>query len=168
MGAQILLTYDDMRNPERRRNLENTLKKLLEWSVVPLLNENDAVATDEIKFGDNDSLSAKVAAVIGADRLVICTDVEGLFDKNPAEFPKAKLIHQVAKVTDEMLDKVGRSAGSAVGTGGMYSKLSAAREATQAGIETWLVKGDIPDVLLAVARDAKVGTRVVARPVSKR
>jgi glutamate 5-kinase len=160
LGAQILLTYDDMRAADRRRNLQTTLEQLLAWQVVPILNENDAVATEEIKFGDNDRLSAKVATLIGADRLVIGTDVAGLYDKNPADHADAALIHQLDRVTPAWLGRVGRSAGSAVGTGGMYSKLVAAREAARAGIETWLVKGDIPDVLLQVALDRPVGTRI--------
>ena len=160
MGAQILLTYGDMRDAGRRSNLENTLNQLLEWKVVPVLNENDAIATEEIKFGDNDSLSAKVAILTGAERLVICTDVEGLYDRNPSEDPEAKLVHQLEKVTGATISKVAKAAGSSVGTGGMYSKLKAAREATRQGIETWLVKGDIPNVLLQVAEGKRVGTQI--------
>ena len=160
VGAQILLTYGDMRDFDRRANLENTLNQLLDWKVVPVLNENDAIATEEIKFGDNDSLSAKVAILSGADRLVICTDVEGLYDKNPSRYPDARLIHQLDSVSDGAISKVAKTAGSSVGTGGMFSKLKAAREATREGIETWLVKGDIPNVLLQVAEGKSVGTQI--------
>jgi glutamate 5-kinase len=98
LGAQILLTYDDLAHDERRRNFENTLEKLLEWGVTPVLNENDAVATQEIKFGDNDSLSAKVACVTGADRLVILTDVAGLYDSDPKRNPGARRIERLVGV----------------------------------------------------------------------
>lgn len=163
VGAQILLTYDDTTDRARRKNLENTLNKLLEWDVVPILNENDAVATEEIRFGDNDSLSAKVAICIGAERLVIGTDVEGLYDRDPNAFSDAHLIHELSQVGEDQLRKVGKKSGSEMGSGGMYSKLSAAQEATREGIETWLVKGDRPNVLIEVAEEMKVGTRIGKR-----
>jgi glutamate 5-kinase len=163
LGAQILLTYDDLANPERRRNFQNTLEKLLEWGVTPVLNENDAVATQEIKFGDNDSLSAKVARVSGAERLLILTDVAGLYDSDPKKNPGARRIERLEGVPARYLKAVDRGAGSSRGTGGMYSKLSAAREAAGHGIQTWLVQGDLPGVLLEVARDHAVGTRIVPR-----
>ncbi len=130
MGAQILLSYEDMADAKRKKNLQQTMEQLLQWGVIPILNENDAVATEEIKFGDNDSLSAKVAVMLEADRLVILTDVEGLYDSDPASNPKAKLIHQVKSISDELLGKVSPVSGSKRGTGGMYSKLSAGKEAT--------------------------------------
>ena len=160
IGAQVLLTYDDMANRHRRVNFQNTLETLLGWDAVPILNENDAVATEEIRFGDNDSLSAKIAKVMAADRLVILTDVEGLFDSDPRKNPKAKLVQDVPKVTSKVLKLAGTGAGSVRGTGGMYSKLVAAREAAQEGVETWLVKGDLPQVLLRVAANSAVGTRI--------
>jgi glutamate 5-kinase len=160
LGAQILLTYDDLAHPERRRNFENTLEKLLEWGVTPVLNENDAMATQEIKFGDNDSLSAKVAHVTGAERLLILTDVAGLFDADPKKNPGARRIERLEGVPERYLSSVDRGAGSSRGTGGMYSKLKAASEATGNGIQTWLVQGDQPGVLVDVARDRAVGTRI--------
>lgn len=163
LGAQVLLTYDDLANPSRRKNLQNTLEQLLTWKVTPILNENDTVATHEIQFGDNDSLSARVAKVMKADRLVILTDVDGLFEEDPRKNPKAKLIGQLKEVSSSLLKKTSRTSGSQSGTGGMFSKLSAAQIASRAGIETWLVKGDAPQVLLAVAKNADVGTRVHAR-----
>lgn len=163
MGAQILLTYDDMRNTERRDNLQNTLNRLLLWGVVPILNENDAVSTDEIKFGDNDSLSAKVACMVSAERLVILTDVDGLHEENPSQNPQSKVIHHLSEISQSLLRKVERTAGSSHGTGGMYSKLVAAREATRGGVETWLVRGDLNDVLCLVAKDRTVGTRIAVR-----
>lgn len=160
LGAQILLTYDDLRIKERRTNLRNTIEKLLQWGVVPVLNENDAISTDEIKFGDNDTLSAKVAAHLEADRLVILTDVEGYYDSNPSKNRSAKLIPFLPTVTPKMLAHPGLRSASRDGTGGMYSKLIAARTAHQNGIDTWLVKGDMPSVLLKVAAGESVGTRI--------
>jgi glutamate 5-kinase len=162
LGAQILLTYSDMADEKRRGNLKQTIEQLLTWEVVPILNENDAVATDEIKFGDNDSLSAKVAAMLSADRLILLTDVDGLFEESPKANPKAKLIPSLKNITDDWLGKVSSESGSTRGTGGMYSKLKAGQEATRAGIETWLVKGEQPGVLLQVARNEKIGTRLEA------
>lgn len=160
LGAQILLTYNDLADDGRRRNFQNTVEKLLEWGVTPILNENDAVATEEIKFGDNDRLSAKVANVVRAERLVILTDVEGLFDADPRSHPDAKLVRHVREVTPSLVEGLGGAEPSARGTGGMASKMAAAGEASSRGVETWLVKGDAPSILLRVADDKAVGTRV--------
>jgi glutamate 5-kinase len=160
LGAQVLLTADDLRDRVRRANLQNTLNQLLKWEVTPILNENDAVATEEIKFGDNDSLSAKVAAALGADRLVILTDVPGYFEADPRTNPGARLVRWVPKVTPAMLKTTGKSAGSSRGTGGMFSKLQAAQMASKDGIETWLAQGDVPSILLRVAENAAIGTKI--------
>ena len=168
LGAQILLTYDDLQDDERRGNFQRTVERLLAWGVTPILNENDAVATQEIRFGDNDSLSAKVGLVVGADRLLILTDVEGLYDADPRRDPAARRIGLLPELTPTLVEGMGGGAGSSRGTGGMYSKLKAAYEATQQGLETWLVKGDLPAVLLQVAADQPVGTRIrAAGPVAK-
>lgn len=163
LGAQILLTYDDLAHSDRRKNFQNTVKKLIEWDVVPILNENDAVATEEIRFGDNDSLSAKVAHYAGADRLVILTDVDGLYDKDPRANPGAKLVPSIQGVSPALLKQVGKAPGSTRGTGGMYSKLKAAGEAARNGVDTYLVRGDVPSVLLDLAQGKRVGTHVSAR-----
>jgi len=160
LGAQVLLTYGDIADHRRRRNLQNTLEQLLTWKVIPILNENDAIATEEIRFGDNDSLSAKVASAMRAERLVILTDVEGLYDSNPKANRHARLISRLARVDRKQLAATDRKRGSESGTGGMYSKLLAAQAASRAGIETWLVKGDLPSILLKVAADEIVGTRI--------
>jgi glutamate 5-kinase len=160
LGAQVLLTYDDLVNRKRRGNFANTIEQLLKWGVLPILNENDAMATEEIKFGDNDSLSAKVATVMGAERLLILTDVDGLYDSDPRSNPTARLVHGLTGVPKAVLQQTGRSTGSSRGSGGMYSKLMAAVEAGRKGVETWLVRGDHPDVLLRVARNEVVGTRI--------
>jgi glutamate-5-semialdehyde dehydrogenase len=159
-GAQILLTADDLAHADRRANFENTLEKLLQWGITPILNENDAIATDEIKFGDNDSLSANVARVARAERLIILTDVPGLYDVDPKKFPSANRIARLDSVSAKLLESVDRGPGSSRGTGGMYSKLSAANEANLHGILTWLVQGDVPSVLISVAQDGDVGTRI--------
>jgi glutamate 5-kinase len=160
LGAQLLLTYDDIADRSRCANFRTTLEKLIEWQVVPVINENDTVATEEIRFGDNDSLSAKVARVAHAERLVILTDVDGLYDKDPKTSSSARLIQRLPTVTQKLLSSVAPTAGSTRGTGGMYSKLNAAREAARAGIETWLVKGDLPAVLMQIAENRSVGTLV--------
>lgn len=160
LGAQVLLTYDDLASKQRKTNFINTLEQLLKWNVTPILNENDAIATEEIKFGDNDSLSAKVAVAMGAERLVILTDVEGLYDSDPRKNPAANLVHGLHGVAPSLLSKTGGQAGSSRGTGGMFSKLKAAREATGKRIETWLVKGDLPHILERVADNQIVGTRI--------
>ena len=161
-GAQILITYDDMANRKRKSNLKATIETLLKWNVVPILNENDTVATEEIKFGDNDSLSARVASHMNADRLIILTDVEGLYDSNPNENPKAKLISVLDRVGSKELSRPGLRSGGSRGTGGMYSKMLAAKMATAKGVETCLVKGDTPAVLIHLAEGAQIGTRIKA------
>ena len=167
LGAQVLLTYDDLMNGARKKNFQNTINQLLTWEVTPILNENDAVATEEIKFGDNDSLSARVAKAMNANRLVILTDVNGLYEEDPRQNPKAKMLNELKQVTPALLQKVaknsGQGAGTSRGTGGMFSKLSAAKIASNAGIETWLVKGDAPNVLIGIAHNKSVGTRIHKR-----
>lgn len=171
LGAQILLTYSDLADENRRHNFKSTLEQLLSWGMVPVINENDAVATEEIRFGDNDSLSAKVARSVHADRLLLLTDVEGLFDRDPKKDAGARLIPRLSPVaTAEALrtmshDRPGRQSRAAGrGTGGIYSKVQAASEAADAGIETWLVRGDLNRVLLEVAGDRSIGTVVEASP----
>jgi glutamate 5-kinase len=159
LSAQVLLTYADLAHPHQKKNLQNTIEQLLAWEVTPVLNENDAVATEEIRFGDNDSLSARIAKAMKADRLVILTDVAGLYESDPRKNPKAKLVRSVEKVTPALLKTAGGS-GSLRGTGGMFSKLSAAKMASDAKIETFLVKGDEAQVLLRIAADEEVGTRI--------
>ncbi|MDZ4676667.1 MAG: glutamate 5-kinase [Oligoflexia bacterium] len=162
VGAQVLLTYKDLSDPKRRLNFKHTVEQLMKWKVVPIINENDAVATDEIKFGDNDSLSAKVAAVTGAERLIILTDVEGLYDMDPMKYKNAKLIETLNSVSSKLLKEVGLSSKSSRGTGGMFSKLKAAKEAGSKGITTQLIKGDLQAGLTRIAQGENVGT-VISR-----
>jgi glutamate 5-kinase len=160
MGAQVLLTAGDLKDPERRRNLQNTLETLLKWRAVPILNENDAVATAEIQFGDNDSLSAKIAHVMKAEKLILLTDVDGLYDTDPKSNPRAELVPYRKSIRKAELEKVSKNSGSSRGTGGMYSKLLAAQTASRKGIITHLVRGDWPRNLLLVAEGQPLGTQI--------
>lgn len=160
LGSQVLLTAGDMKDPRRRRNLQNTLSELLRWKVVPILNENDAVATEEIRFGDNDSLASQVAIMMKAERLVLLTDVDGLFDRDPNRFSNAQIIRHRPTVTNHDLKVTKVKSVSKVGTGGMYSKLLAAKKAGQKGIITHLLRGDLHNGLIQIATGQPPGTQI--------
>lgn len=159
--AQILLTHDNLQNPERIDNIINTLETLLSLGVVPILNENDTVAIEEICFGDNDILAAMVANCIKADKLIIITDQSGLFDADPRQDTKAKLIKTIA-VTDPILKQVASKKGGTLGTGGMYSKIIAAEEAAKTQTDTYIVPGLVDDVLLQIFAQQAIGTHILA------
>lgn len=163
LGSQVLLTAGDMKDATRKKNLQNTLNELLRWKVIPILNENDAVATEEIRFGDNDSLASKVAIMMNAERLVLMTDVDGLFDSDPNKNAKAQLISYCSKVSKAEFSLADRKSISKVGTGGMYSKLLAADTASRHGIVTHLVRGDLPNNLIQIAKGQPLGTQVGGR-----
>ena len=156
--AQILLTADDLRNEERHRNFENTMKRLLEMQVLPIINENDTVATEEIGIGDNDTLSAFVAVSVGADMLVLLSDIDGLFTADPHKDPTATLIERVDGI-DDYIRSLGGEKGSALGTGGMATKLRAAEIATEGGCDMIIANGADPDCLYTIAEGKPVGTR---------
>jgi glutamate 5-kinase len=160
LGSQVLLTAGDMKDRVRRKNLQNTLNELLHMKVIPILNENDAVATEEIKFGDNDSLASQVAAMMKAERLVLLTDVDGLFDGDPKTNPKASLIQYRRRLTSAELQMAPKKSKSEQGTGGMHSKLLAADRANRDGIITHLVRGDWPRNLLEIAAGRTIGTQI--------
>jgi len=160
LGAQVLLTAGDMKDRIRRQNLQNTLKELLRWKVIPILNENDAVSTEEIQFGDNDSLASQVAVMMKAKRLVLMTDVDGLFDSDPKKNPSASLIAYRKRLGAAEMKMAHRKSKTTQGTGGMYSKLLAADRASRAGIVTHLVRGDSPRNLLQIAAGLGLGTQV--------
>lgn len=167
-GAQILLTADDIANPKRRRHLSQSLSTLLKWRYLPILNENDAVSTEEIQFGDNDRLSALVAVHMKASRLILLTDVDGLFDRDPKRLRKnetALLIPRVQGIKPSLLNSLSKSSKSKMGKGGMYSKLLAAKTVNLHGIICHLVRGDLPDALLKV-NSQEIGTRI--EPKQKR
>lgn len=158
--AQILLTRDDLTHRKRHLNSRNTLHSLWRLGVIPIVNENDTVAVDEIKFGDNDTLAALVASLVGADVLIVLSDVEGLYDRNPQKDKDAVLVRLVHAVTPELEAKAG-GPGSDRAIGGMTTKLQAAKIAAAAGIATVLANGSRPDVIKDVLSGAEVGTLFV-------
>lgn len=167
--AQVLLTHDDLANRTRYLNARATIKKLLELSVVPIINENDVVANEELRVGDNDTLAAIIANLMSADLLMILTDQEGLFDADPRVSETAQLIAQ-ANVDDETLDQVASGGAGALGRGGMLTKLTAARLASRSGSATIIAPGLKPRVILDVIEGRAIGTLLVPNevPVSAR
>ncbi len=155
--AQVLLTRDDFSDRKRYINSKNTLLTLLSYGIIPIINENDTVAIDEIKFGDNDHLASMVASLVDAERLIILSDVEGLFTDDPGKDPKATLIKTVEEVTPELEGRAG-GAGSVIGTGGMYSKLLAAKRAVNNGITVNIVSGRKSGLLVSLLKGSQHGT----------
>lgn len=168
-AAQILLTHADVADRRRYLNARATLRALLDLGAVPVVNENDTVATAEIKFGDNDNLSAEIAALVEADLLILLTDVEGLYDADPRTTPGARRIALVREVGREAAPFAGDGDG-AVGTGGMATKVAAAEKAARSGIRTVIAGGGRRDVVGAVLRGEDVGTLVLAHatPIAAR
>lgn len=160
--AQLLITGADLKHPERHQNFSNTLLRLLALGVLPVINENDTVATEEIAVGDNDTLGAWVAVSTAADGMVILSDIEGLYTANPNDHPDAQLIPEVMEITPELCAMAGGK-GSALGTGGMMTKLHAARICMEHGIDMVIADGKHPELLYQVADGAPVGTRFVGR-----
>lgn len=155
--AQVLLTAEDLGHRQRYLNARQTLETLLEWGIVPIINENDTVMVEEIKFGDNDQLSALIATLVGADLLILLSDIEALFEADPRTHPQARPIPYVERVDAEVLRMAGDSPGR-VGTGGMKSKLLAAEKAQAAGIPTLLLPGTRPQSMSQALRGEPVGT----------
>ncbi len=155
--AQILLTGEDMNHPERYENFRNTLHRLLELGALPIINENDTVSTAEIAVGDNDTLGAIVAEGAGAELLVLLTDIDGLYTADPRKDPAARLIPLVEEITEEILALAGGK-GSALGTGGMGTKLHAAELCQKSGIATVIANGSDPAVLYDILEGKSVGT----------
>lgn len=162
--AQILLTGEDIETEKRRENFRNTMFRLLALHAIPIINENDTVATDEIVIGDNDTLAAIVSANVEADLLVLLSDIEGLYTKDPHKFPDAKLIPVVEELTPEIL-ALAEGKGSDLGTGGMITKLRAADIATRAGIDMIIANGAEPKILYAIADGKPFGTRFIGKKV---
>ncbi|TVQ86618.1 MAG: glutamate 5-kinase [Chromatiaceae bacterium] len=155
--AQVLLTRDDLANRQRYLNARSTLRTLLELGVVPVVNENDTVATDELRFGDNDTLAALVANLIEADLLILLTDQDGLFEADPRQQPDAHLIGET-RVDDNRLDAIAGGSGSGLGSGGMLTKVRAARLAARSGCPTIIAPGRRPESLLGIGRGETLGT----------
>jgi len=160
--AQILLTRSDMEDRRRFVNIRNTFETLLTANVLPIVNENDTVSVNEIRFGDNDSLAALVAILICAQHLILLTDIDGLYTEDPRSAPQARRIAEVAQI-DSYVRSLGGAAGSSVGTGGMRTKIHAAEMATASGIAVAIAAVDEPDVIRRLVLGEEIGTRFVAR-----
>ncbi len=161
-SAQVLLTHADLADRERYLNARSTLLTLLLHKVLPVINENDTVVNDEIKFGDNDTLGALVANLVEADALVILTDQKGLFTADPRKDPAASFVHE-ARAGDPTLEAMAGGAGSSLGRGGMITKILAAKRAAGSGASTVIAWGREPDALLRLARGESIGTLLVAQ-----
>jgi len=161
-SAQVLLTHADLADRERYLNARSTLMTLLQHKVLPVINENDTVVTDEIKFGDNDTLGALVANLVEADALVILTDQKGLYTADPRKDPAATFVHE-ARAGDPALEAMAGGAGSSLGRGGMITKILAAKRAAGSGASTVIAWGREPDALLRLARGEAIGTLLVAQ-----
>ncbi len=155
--AQILLTSEDLSNRKRYLNARNTLNTLLSWRVVPIINENDTVWVEEIKLGDNDNLAAMITLLMDADLLINLTDIDGLFTRDPRVYPDAELIDAVSRINKDTEKYAGEIPG-ALGTGGMISKIKAARKVNSAGVPMIIAKGDKPNILLKLFAGQKHGT----------
>jgi glutamate 5-kinase len=160
LGSQVLLTAGDMKDRVRRRNLQNTLSELLKWKAIPVLNENDAVATEEIRFGDNDHLASQVAIMMKAQKLILLTDVDGLYNADPKTNKKATLVSYLPKVSARDLQFANKAVKNGVGSGGMFSKLLAAQKAEREGLVTHFIRGDLPHNLLDLAKDKVLGSQI--------
>lgn len=163
--AQILLTADAVETEQKRRNINNTIDELLHMGIIPIINENDTVSIDELEgnnIGDNDMLSAIVSHIINADRLVILTDIDGLYDANPRQFENAKKLDVVTKINKTILD-MAAGTGSNRGTGGMITKLQAADYATKRGIEVHVMNGSNPKLIYDVFEGKTPGTKFLAQ-----
>lgn len=157
--GQVLLTREGLQNRKQFLNASHALQSLFQYGAVPIVNENDTVAIEELQVGDNDQLSSMVAHLIGADLLLILTDIDGLYDKDPKRFKNAQKIHTVGKVTDQIMALAGDST-TQKSTGGMTTKLKAAKQASLYGIKTWLLKGDDPKILRKLSKENLEGTLI--------
>lgn len=160
--AQLLMTGDDFEHADRYNNFINTMNKLLEFSALPIINENDTVSTDEIKVGDNDTLSAMVAVSVKADLLILLSDIDGLFTSDPHKNSDATLISVVSEITDEIRSLAGDK-GSSLGTGGMKTKIRAAEISISKGCDMVIANGENPYVLYDIVDGKSVGTRFLKK-----
>lgn len=155
--AQLLITRGDVEVEDRKNNLINTFNKLFEFGAIPIINENDSVCTEELVFGDNDTLSAIVARLVNADTLIMLTDIDGLYSGDPRIDKNATLIPVVEKI-DESISSIAGSNGTERGTGGMMTKISAAKISTAAGIDTYIINGDHPTNIYKIIDGEAIGT----------
>ncbi len=156
--AQVLLTHDDLSHRDRYLNVRNTMSTLFEWGILPIVNENDTVSVKELRFGDNDTLGAMVTNLIDADVFICLTDVDGLYTGNPCTNPEALRVHTIAEVTDEVENMAGNICGSSLGTGGMQSKIRAAKMVAARGGCSFIGPGREPEVLQSLFAGEAVGT----------
>lgn len=164
--SQLLLTHDDLANRNRYLNTANTLHQLLDWRVLPVINENDTVSVDEIKFGDNDNLGAMVASMVKADLYIILTDQDGVFTDNPRTNPNATLIHTERAMADYLFDIAGD--GGKLGRGGMITKIRAGRLSAMGGCPTVIVNGSYDDVISRVVAGEPIGTLLTTNEEDKK
>lgn len=164
VAAQVLLTKDTMTNDASRYHAQNTFDELMNLGVVPIVNENDTVSTHEIQFGDNDRLSAIVAALIGADLLILLSDIDGLYSDDPHKNPDARFISMVPEITQQFLEMGKDTSGSDVGTGGMSAKLAAARIATDSGSDMVIANGADVEIIHEIMAGEEKGTLFMAHP----
>ncbi len=162
--AQILLTRNVIENEKRQQNAITTFNTLLKWGIVPIVNENDAISTDELEFGDNDTLSAMVAQLIEADLLILLSDIDGLYSADPHKDRNAKLIEEIEEVTDDLFEIAG-TAGTRRGTGGMITKLKAAQTVMSAGINMVIANGQNPAVIYDILDGKRAGTFFKGHPL---
>ncbi len=160
--AQILITGDDIEHSDRKENFVNTMRRLLELSALPIINENDSISTNEIEIGDNDTLGAIVATAVDADLLIILSDIDGLYTADPKRNENAELLHTVSEITPEIESMVG-GAGSNLGTGGMVTKLKAAKIVNAKGIDMVVANGENPLCLYDIVAGKNVGTRFLGK-----
>lgn len=159
--AQVLLTKDGIVNPVRQHNARNTLNALIDLNIIPVINENDTVATNEIEFGDNDTLSADVAVLINADLLIMLSDIDGLYSSDPRFNSNAKIISTVHEISTEMEENA-KGAGTSFGTGGMLTKIAAAKVCSAARIDTVIINGQNPENIYTVLDGKEIGTLFIA------
>lgn len=162
--AQILLTRDVMTIPIRNKNARNTLRTLLDMNIIPIINENDTIATEEIEFGDNDTLSAYVATLIEADLLIMLSDIDGLYSADPKTDNTAEIIHSVHYI-DEKIEELAKGASTNFSTGGMITKISAAKLCMKDNIDTIITNGASPEIIYDILDGEKVGTHFVSQKV---
>jgi len=162
--GQILIEHDDVKNKIKKTNIVNTLNKLLEWKVIPVINENDTVATEEIKFGDNDTLAGIVANLLNVDLVIILTSVDGIFDKNPNKFKDAKLLEKIEDI-DDAIKKIKADGKTLLGTGGMITKLEIARKLNYIGIPVVIANGNKEKVIEQIVSGEKEGTLIKEKDV---
>ncbi len=160
--AQVLITKDGIFHPIRRLNAKNTLNTLMSMNIIPIINENDTVSTDEIEFGDNDTLSAHVSVLTEAELLVILSDIDGLYNNDPRKDQNATIISKVVEISNE-IEEIAGNAGSHFAKGGMATKISAAKLCEKAGIDTVIASGEDPAVIFEILEGKEVGTLFVAK-----